>query len=77
MPNTPISSITFAIILLASIDIYVSSFIVIIPEQELIEVQRRAINFGIQYGAIAIGQAVVGATFVDPASPKQLFVKGL
>lgn len=78
MPNIPIiTPKTFAIILLASAGKEVSSFMIQLPEQLLIEAQRRAVNFGIQYGAIAIGQAAVGSTFVDPFAPKQLFLEGL
>ena len=78
MPNMPIIlPKTFAIILLASAGNEVSSFMTQLPEELLIEAQRRAVNFGIQYGAIAIGQAAVGSRFVDPCAPKQLFLQGL
>ena len=48
-----------------------------IPEQLLTEIQSRAVNFGIQYAAIAIGQVVVGSKFVDPTAPARLFVQGV
>lgn len=34
-------------------------------------------NFGIQYGAIAIGQAAVGSKFIDPGAPAKLFGQGV
>lgn len=76
MPNPTISPKAFAIILLASIGKDVSGFIVQIPEQLLMEASQRAVNFGIQYGAIAIGECVAGSKFVDVASPAKLFVQG-
>ena len=77
MPNNLIiTPKAFAIILLASAGKEVGSFMIQLPEQLLIEAQSRAVNFGIQYGAIAIGQAVVGSKFVDPTAPAKLFVQG-
>jgi hypothetical protein len=77
MPNTPIiTPKALAIILLANAGQEVGSFIVQIPEQLLIEAQSRAINFGIQYGAMAIGQAAIGSKFVDPTAPAKLFSQG-
>ena len=77
MPNNLIiTPKAFAIILLASAGKEVGSFMIQLPEQLLIEAQSRAVNFGIQYGAMAIGQAVVGSKFVDPTAPAKLFVQG-
>lgn len=77
MPNNIIiTPKALAIILLASAGKEVGSFIIQLPEQLLIEAQSRAVNFGIQYGAIAIGQAVVGSKFVNPTAPAELFVQG-
>ncbi len=66
-----------AIILLASAGKEVGGFMLQLPEQLLMEIQSRAVNFGIQYGAIAIGQAVVGSKFVDPTAPARLFLQGV
>ena len=75
MPNNLIlTPKALAIILLASAGKDVGGFIIQLPEQLLIEAQRRAINFGIQYGAIAIGEFTVGSKFVDPVAPAKLFV---
>lgn len=68
---------TFAIIALASVGHEVASFMVQIPPVLLLEAQKRALNLGIQYGAIAVGQAAVGSNFVDLAGPSKLFVEGL
>lgn len=77
MPNNIIiTPKAFAIIFLVSAGKEVGSFIIQLPEQLLIEVQSRAMNLGIQYGAIAIGQAVAGSKFVDPTAPAKLFAKG-
>lgn len=77
MPNTIITPKAFAIILLASAGKEAASFMIQLPEQLLIEAQSRAVNFAIQYGAMAIGQCVVGSKFVDPTGPGQLFVQGV
>lgn len=78
MPNNLIiTPKAFAIILIASAGKEVGSFMIQLPEQLLIEAQSRAVNFGIQYGAMAIGQAVVGSKFVDPTAPAKLFVQGV
>lgn len=78
MPNNLIiTPKALAIILLASAGKEVGSFMIQLPEQLLIEAQSRAMNFGIQYGAIAIGQAVAGSKFVDPTAPAKLFGQGL
>ena len=78
MPNNLIiTPKALVIILLASAGKEVGGFMVQLPEQLLMEIQSRAVNFGIQYGAIAIGQAVVGSKFVDPAAPARLFVQGV
>ena len=78
MPNNLIiTPKALAIILLASVGKEVGSFMIQLPEQLLIEAQSRAVNFGIQYGAMAIGQAVVGSKFVDPTAPAKLFVQGV
>jgi hypothetical protein len=78
MPNNLIiTPRAFAIILIASAGKEVGGFIIQLPEQLLIEAQSRAFNFGIQYGAMAIGQAVVGSKFVDPTAPAKLFVQGV
>lgn len=77
MPNPVITPRAFAVILLASIGKDVSAFVVQIPEHLLIKVQAQVVNFGIQYGAIAIGQAAVGSQFVDPYGPKRLFLQGV
>lgn len=53
-----------------------ASFMMKLPEQLLIEAQSRAVNLAIQYGAIAIGQTVVGSNFADPTGPAKLFVQG-
>jgi hypothetical protein len=75
MPN-PITPKIYAIILIASVGQEVGSFIIQIPQHLLIEAQNRAINFGIQYGSIAIGQAVVGGSrSIDPATPAKLFIQ--
>ena len=77
MPNNIIiTPKALAVILLASFGQEVGSFVVQIPEQLLIEAQSRMMNFGIQYGTIAIGQAVIGSKFADPAAPAKLFVQG-
>ena len=77
MPNPIIvTPKAMAVILLASFGQEVASFAVQIPEQLLVEVQSRMMNFGIQYGAIAVGQAVIGSKFADPAAPAKLFVQG-
>ena len=77
MPNNIIiTPKAFAIILLASAGKEVGSFIIQLPEQLLIEAQSRAVNFGIQYGTMAIGQAVAGSKFVDPTAPAKLVVQG-
>jgi hypothetical protein len=68
---------TFAIILLATFGQEVGSFMVQLPKQLLIKAQSRAVNFGIQYGAMAIGQSVVGSKFIDPTSPAKLFAQGV
>ena len=76
MPNNIIiTPKVYAIILLASAGKEVGSFIIQLPQQLLIEAQSRAVNFGIQYGAIAIGQGVVGSKFVDPTTPAKLFIE--
>ena len=75
--NLIINPRTFAIIALASIGSDVSCFITPIPEQLLIEAKSRAINLVIQYGAIVIGQAVVGSKFVDTSAPAKLFLQGV
>ena len=36
------------------------------------EAQSKAVNLAIQYGAMAIGQSVVGSKFVDPTGPGKL-----
>jgi hypothetical protein len=78
MPNNLIiTPKAFAIILIASAGKEVGSFMIQLPEQLLMEAQSRAVNFGIQYGAMAIGQAVVGSKFVDPTAPAKLFVQGV
>nr|ULD16192.1 hypothetical protein [Cylindrotheca closterium] len=78
MPNNIIiTPKALAIIVLASAGKDVGSFIIQLPEPLLIEAQSRAVNFGIQYGAIAIGQAIVGSKFVDPGVPVKLFEKGI
>ena len=66
MPNRIISPKAFTIILLASAGKEMASFMIQLPEQLLMEAQTRAVNFGIQYGAMAIGQSVGGSKFVDP-----------
>ena len=76
MPNNIITPRLYAIILLASAGQEVGSFIIQIPQQLLVEVQNRAVNLGIQYGAIAIGQAA-GSRLVDLAAPVKLFIQGL
>ena len=65
-----------AIILLASFGQEVGAWLVQIPEQLMMEIQSRTINLGIQYGAIAVGQAVAGSRFVDLAAPVKLFEQG-
>ena len=78
MPNNIIiTPKALAIIILASAGKEVGSFLIQLPEQLLIEAQSRVINFGIQYGAIAIGQAAIGSKFVDPVAPAKLFVQGV
>ena len=78
MPNNLIiTPKALAIILLASAGKEVGGFMLQLPEQLLMEIQSRAVNFGIQYGAIAIGQAVVGSKFVDPTAPARLFLQGV
>ena len=77
MLNIIITPKAFAIILLASAGREVSSFIIQPSKQLLIEAQSRAVNFAIQYGAMAIGQSVVGCKSVDPTGPGKLFVQGL
>ena len=53
--NILITPKALAIIILASALKEVCSFIIQLPEQLILEIQTRAVNFGIQYGAIAIG----------------------
>jgi len=78
MPNNPIMTPQmFAIILVATVGQEVGSFIIQMPQHLLIEAQSRAVNFGIQYGSIAIGQAVVGSQSVDPIAPAKLFIQGI
>jgi len=78
MPNNLIiTPKAFAIILIASAGKEVGSVMIQLLEQLLMEAQSRAVNFGIQYGAMAIGQAVVGSKFVDPTAPAKLFVQGV
>ena len=78
MPNNLIiTPKALAIIALASAGKEVGAIIVQLPEQLLMEIQSRAVNLGIQYGAIAIGQAVVGSKFVDPTAPAKLFMQGV
>lgn len=78
MPNNPIiTPKIFAIILVSTVGKEVSSFIIQLPQHVLIEAQNRAINFGIQYGSMAIGQAVVGSQTIDAAAPAKLFVQGV
>ena len=78
MPNNLIiTPKALAIILIASVGKEVGSFMLQLPEQLLLQVQSRAINFGIQYGAMAIEEAVVGSKFVDIAAPAKLFVQGV
>ena len=76
MPNL-ITPKALAIIFLAFTGKEVAGFITQLPEQLLIEAQSRAVNFGIQYGAIAIGQCVVGSKYVNPIAPVELFVQGI
>ena len=71
MPNL-ITPKALAIIFLAFTGKEVAGFITQLPEQLLIEAQSRAVNFGIQYGAIAIGQSVVGSKYVNPIAPVEL-----
>jgi hypothetical protein len=78
MPNNLIiTPKAFAIILIASAGKGVGSFMIQLLEQLLMEAQSRAVNFGIQYGAMAIREAVVGSKFVDPTAPAKLFVQGV
>lgn len=78
MPNNLIiTPKALAIILIASAGKEVGSFMIQLPEQLLIEAQSRAVNFGIQCGAMAIAQAVVESKFVDPTAPAKLFVQGV
>ena len=77
MPNLIITPKALAIIVLASAGQEVASFLTPLPEQLLVEAQSRAMNFAIQYGALAIGQSVAGSKFVDPVGPTRLFVEGL
>ena len=73
MPNVIITPKALAIIVLATAGQEVGSFMVQLPEQLLIE----ALNFAIQYGAIAIGQSVGESGFVDPKAPGKLFVQSV
>ena len=78
MPNNlKITPEALALIVIVSVSKEVGSFMIQLPEQLLIEAQSRIANFGIQYGAMAIGQAVVGSKFVDPTAPAKLFVQGV
>ncbi len=78
MPNNIIiTPKALAIMLLASAGKEVGGFMGQLPEQLLMKIQSRAINFGIQYGAIAIGQAVGGSKFVDPTASAKLFQQGV
>ena len=60
MPNLIITPKALAIIALASAGKEVGGFMVQLPEQLLMEIQSRAVNLGIQYRAIAIGQVLLG-----------------
>jgi hypothetical protein len=78
MPNNIIiTPQALAIIFIASAGKEVASFMIQLPEQLLLEAQSRALNFGIQYGTMPIGQAAVGSKFVDPTAPAKLFVQGV
>ena len=72
----PITPRTYMIILVATATKEVASFMINVSDQLIIEAQSRAINFAIQYGAMAVGQCAVGSKFVDPTAPGKLFVKG-
>jgi len=67
----------FLFILLVAANKKVGGFLVHIPQQLLLEAQSRAIDFGIQYGAMAIGQGIAGSKFIDPAAPTKLFGQGI
>ena len=78
MPNNLIANPkALAIVFLASAGKEVGGLLVQLPEQLLMEMQSRAINFAIQYGTVAIGQVVVGSKFVDPTAPAKLFKTGV
>lgn len=87
MPNPVITPRALAVVLLASLGSEVSevaSFLIVLPEQLLIEAQQRAIafaqqkgaNLGLQYATRAVSQAVGGSN-VDPLGPTKLFIQGL
>jgi hypothetical protein len=55
----------------------VGGFLVQLPEQLLLDVESRLINFGIQYVGLAITQSVVGSRFPDSLSSAKVFVEGV
>jgi len=77
MPNIIVTPKAFAIILVATATNEVASFMINVSDQLIIEAQSRAINFAIQYGAMAVGQCAVGSKFVDPTAPGKLFLQGV
>lgn len=85
MPNNIIiTPKTFAVIVLASLGREVGCFVVQLPEQLLLQAQEKAmsatvrmgINMGIQYGAVAVGDAVARSN-VDLAAPSKYFLHSL
>ena len=78
MPNNIIiTPKALTIIILASFDNEVGSFMIQLPEQLLLEAQNRTVNFVIQYGSIAIGQAAVGSKAIDFTASAKLFFTGI